>query len=419
MKAAVIIEMVQGMECCMRILIIDDDPFVLKLLSLQLKAFGLRRRGFLELVPCERGSEAVKLLESGHESIGLIFCDLQMPEMDGVEFVRHLARVGYRGGLVLVSGEDRRILQTAEQLAKAQSLNVLSALTKPVFPEQLRQVLDAALPQPAVCMEVDSPAVYTRDELQRAMASMELVNFYQPKVALASGAVVGMEALVRWRHPVDGLVMPMSFIPMTEELGLISEMTEIVLDNALRDGCRWREAGHHLHIAVNVSMRSLRSLEFPDCVARHAHELGFPLDELVLEITESRLMEDPASQLDVLTRLRLKHVGLSIDDFGTGYSCLAQLRDLPFAELKIDRGFVHGAAQNPVLRAILDVSLELARQLDMRTVAEGIEDLADWRYLRESGCELAQGFFISQPMPADQVEPWLADWSARHQEIFS
>ena len=402
----------------MKILILDDDPFVLRLLGMQLKAFELRRRGFLELVSCEQGSDAVQLLESETSGIGLIFCDLQMPEMDGVEFVRHLVRLKYRGSLVLISGEDERVLQAAEQLARTHGLNILGALHKPVFPDKLQQMLDAVLPPLPAATPSPSLAIYAPEELKHAMAAGQLVNFYQPKVDLRTGEAMGVEALVRWRHPEDGLVPPMSFIPMAEEFGLIGELGRLVLSQALRDAAGWHAAGHPLHVAVNVSMSSLGALDFPDFLARQAASAGVPLDKVVLEITESRLLEKPAAQLDVLTRLRLKQVSLSIDDFGTGYSCLAHLRDLPFAEVKIDRGFVHGAATDPSLQAILDTSLGLARQLRMNTVAEGVEDLADWNFLRQSGCHLAQGYLIAKPMPVEEVEPWLQTWPTRHAELF-
>ncbi|MBW3549570.1 MAG: EAL domain-containing response regulator [Proteobacteria bacterium] len=401
----------------MKILILDDDPFVLKLLSIQLRSLGLRRRGFFELVPCERGHLAVALLEAGHEDVGMILCDLQMPEMDGVEFVRHLVRVGYQGGVVLVSGEDERVLMSAQRVAKAHGLKVLGALQKPVTPEHLRQVLDEALlDNPAVASRPDQTA-YEPDELRRAIDGGELVNYYQPKVELASGEVCGMEALVRWRHPVDGLVMPDRFIGLAEECGLIEGIARVVLPAALRQGRQWHDAGHMVDVAVNVSMGTLCSLDFPDFVAEQAQQVGFPLAQLMLEITESQLMTDPRSQLDILTRLRLKQVRLSVDDFGTGYSCMAQLRDLPFDELKVDRGFVHRAAIDPSLRAILEASLGLARQLGLKTVAEGVEDQEDWDLLRTTGCDLAQGYLVSRPMPGADVAVWIKRWESRRVEL--
>lgn len=187
--------------------------------------------------------------------------------------------------------------------------------------------------------------------------------------------------------------MPANFIAMAEECELITDMAKVVLKAALQQARCCHDAGHDLDVAVNVSIANLSSLEFPDFVARQADEAGVPLSKLVLELTESQLMNDPRAQLDILTRLRLKGVRLSIDDFGIGYSSLAQLRDVPFDELKIDRSFVHRAARDPSLRAILEASLGLARQLGLTTVAEGIEEREDWDFLRASGCNMAQGYF--------------------------
>jgi len=164
-------------------------------------------------------------------------------------------------------------------------------------------------------------------------------------------------------------------------------------------------------------MDNLGSLEFPDFVARAADKAGVSPTSLVLEVTESRLMKDPLAALDILTRLRLKHIGLSIDDFGTGHSSLAQLRDIPFDELKVDRGFVHGACRDASLRAIFEASLGMARQLGMKTVAEGVEDQEDWDCLRATGCDMAQGYFIAKPMPAADLAGWIAQWEARYSKL--
>jgi len=215
------------------------------------------------------------------------------------------------------------------------------------------------------------------------------------------------------------LVAPGDFIAMAEGAGIIGKLDDVVLSMALRDVALWRAAGHRLHVAVNISMACLDTLDYPDSLAREVAGAGVPPGQLILEISESRLLEDPAAQVDVLTRLRLKHVGLSIDDFGTGCSSLASLRHLPFAEIKIDRAFVHGAASHPGLQAILHTSLGLARQLRLVAVAEGVEDLADWNFLRSAGFDLAQGYLIARPMPADEVEAWLQAWPLRRAEFFA
>lgn len=399
----------------MKILLVDDDPFVLKLLSVQLRTFGPEH---MEVVCHTSGQAALGLLEHDKQ-IGIVFCDLQMPEMDGVEFVRHLVRQCYAGSLVLVSGENSRTRQAVEQLARAHGLHVLGALGKPVTTESLLQLLGTAIravppPSPAA-----RAPLYTPADLQLAIRQGELLNYYQPKVELATGRVAGLEALVRWQHPRDGLVLPCHFVPMSEEHGLVGYLGVEVMREALRDLRRWLDAGHQLDLAINVPLGSVSSLDYPDFLVEQAHAAGVPLHHLVLEITESRLMDNPQVQLDVLTRLRLKQVRLSIDDFGTGYSSLAQLRDLPFDELKIDRGFVHQAARTPSLRAILEASLGLAQELGLRTVAEGVEEREDWDLLRASGCDMVQGFFVAKPMPNDEVEGWLAKWESQRNTLFA
>jgi EAL domain-containing protein (putative c-di-GMP-specific phosphodiesterase class I)/FixJ family two-component response regulator len=394
----------------MKTLLIDDEPFVLKVLARQLANLGLQ-----DIVTHDRAADALARLEDGTEEIGLIFCDLQMPEMDGVEFVRQLVRIHYDGGLVLVSGEDKRILQTVEKLSQAHHLNVLGALNKPVSTAQLQQVLNN---QPARSFTPRAARKsYSSEALRRAIADGQLVNYYQPKVDIASGAVTGVETLVRWRHPEDGLVFPDQFIATAEEHGLIDDLTRVVLTNALQQARIWQRAGLNLRVAVNVSMDNLDALEFPDFVARATAQAGVPAANLVLEITESRLMKNPLAALDILTRLRLKHIGLSIDDFGTGHSSLAQLRDIPFDELKVDRSFVHGAGRDASLRAIFEASLGMAKQLGMKTVAEGVEDQADWDFLRADGCDIAQGYFIAKPMPAEHMTDWLAKWEIRRRDL--
>ncbi|MBL0141122.1 MAG: EAL domain-containing response regulator [Betaproteobacteria bacterium] len=395
----------------MRILLIDDDQFALTLLERQLD-----RLGFPEVMAFESGIEAVTHLEYAPSRPDLVFCDLQMPQMDGVEVVRHLVRLGYAGALVLVSGEDTRIIETAYRVARGHGLHVLGSLRKPVEPGALCAIMEGTFARHATATHGPKKQ-YSPQELALAIARGELVNFYQPKVEIHSCELVGVETLVRWRHPGNGLVMPDDFIAMAEESGLIDELTHHVLNSALRQSRRWQDAGLGLQIAVNVSMENLVSLEFPDRVERAALEAGQPLQNLMLEVTESRLMDDVLTPLEILTRLRLKRIGLSIDDFGMGHSSLAQLRDIPFTELKVDRSFVHGACRDASLRAIFEASLAMARQLGMRSVAEGVENREDWDFLRGCGCDLAQGYFIGVPMPGEELDRWMLGWGKRRAEL--
>ena len=388
-----------------RVLLLDDDPFMTRLIDRMLARLGCE-----QVVTCDSGHVALAHVASSPPD--LILCDLNMPEMDGLEFVRHLVEEQYTGSLVLVSGESERMLQTAEGLVRAHRLNLLGRLHKPVAIEALQALLDRWQP-PAQQRQRPASQVYPAEAVAAAIANGELLNHYQPVVELATGKVLGAETLVRWKHPGAGTVFPDQFIGVAEEHGLIDDLTAVVLRSAMVQAHDWRAAGLALRVSVNLSMDNLVSLTFPEFIADLARQLEVRPEQLVLEVTESRLARDLRVQLEVLSRLRLKRFGLSIDDFGTGHSSFTQLHDFPFGELKVDRSFVHGAADDATRRAIYEASLGLARRLNMEVVAEGVEDRADWNFLRQSGCDLAQGYFIARPMPADRLPGWIESWAQR------
>lgn len=387
-----------------KILVLDDEPFMHKLLVRMLSNLGYATDSI-----CGNGHAALELVDSPDDCPNLILLDINMPEMDGLEFLRRLVERRYIGSVILVSGEDERLRQAAEKLARAHKITVLGHLPKPVMPGGLAKLLEKWGPAKQSTTRA-AMKIYSADEVRAAITNGELVNYYQPKVAGATGHVVGVETLVRWRHPRDGMVFPDQFIGVAEAHGLIDGLTWAVLAGALAQTKAWEGAGLMLQVAINLSMSSLDSLGFPDLVVGMVNKAGVPPQMIKLEVTESSLMEDLRAPLEVLSRLRLKRFRLSIDDFGIGNSTLAQLRDLPFDEFKIDQSFVHGAWNNEKLRAMFDSSLGLAKQLGMETVAEGVEDQADWDFVRKRGCDIAQGYFIAKPMPATDLPGWIQSW---------
>ena len=384
---------------------------------LKLLARMLTNQRFTSVALCESGRAALNRVDGVDTRPNLILLDLNMPEMDGIEFVRHLVERNYTGSLILISGEDERMLQTVEKLVQAHKITVLGHIHKPVKPEALSALLEKWAPSSLDSTKAQK--VYGADEVRAAINNGELVNYYQPKVTVATGKVAGVETLVRWRHPVHGIVPPDQFIGVAEANGLIDDLTRVVLTSSLAQAKAWQEAGLVLRVAVNVSMDSLASLDFLDFVTGLTAKTGISPQEIVLEVTESQLMGDARIPLEILTRLRLKRFRLSIDDFGTGHSSLAQLRDIPFDELKIDQSFVHRAWTVDTLRAMYDASLALARQLGMEVVAEGVEDRDDWDLLLRTGCDLAQGAFISRPMPAEDLPGWMDVWQERVRNGFA
>jgi EAL domain-containing protein (putative c-di-GMP-specific phosphodiesterase class I)/DNA-binding NarL/FixJ family response regulator len=391
------------------ILLLDDDPFMLKLLSVMLAQLG-----FTRVAVCDSGEKALQRVTETEGLIDLIFLDINMPGMDGVEFIRRLVDCRYGGSVILVSGENSRILESVEKLIEAHHLIALGRLQKPVKPAELANLIGKLEPNKGHReLTRQSRHSYTVDELRAAIAQGELVNYYQPKVALATFEVVGVESLVRWQHPIDGVVFPDQFLGLAEQHGLLTDVTGVVLVEAMKQAKAWSQAGCPLPVAVNVSMDDLIALDFPDMATSLAASVGVDPRLLTVEVTEGQVMRQRSIVLDVLSRLSLKRFGLSIDDFGTGHSSLAQLRDLPFNELKVDRGFVHGASQDATRSAICSASLRMAHQLQMKVVAEGIEDQDDWDFLAHLGCDIGQGYFIARPMPAAAVLDWLSVWNKK------
>jgi diguanylate cyclase (GGDEF)-like protein len=244
-------------------------------------------------------------------------------------------------------------------------------------------------------------------DLRRGLDDGELVLHYQPKIDLKTGTVTTVESLVRWNHPARGMIQPADFLPLAEHTGLIEPLTMYVLDKAMKQCAEWHETGLDLTVAVNLSPRNLLDLNFPDYISRLIRKWNLPPSCLQLEITESSLLSDPTRVRGVLERLSEMCVNISIDDFGTGSSSLAHLRDLPVGELKIDRSFVMNMEADESDAVIVRSTIDLGRNLGLKVVAEGVEDESTWRVVSELGCDFAQGFFRSRPMPADQIPHFL------------
>ena len=244
-------------------------------------------------------------------------------------------------------------------------------------------------------------------ELRQAIDREELVLYYQPKALLEGGSVCGVEALVRWQHPVRGLVPPDEFIPTAQETGLIKPLTHYVIDHALKQIVAWQEQGITLSVSVNLATRNLIDTSFPDEVAALLGTWKVDPRLLEFEITESTVLDDPYRTKVVLERLNKMGIRISIDDFGTGYSSLAYLKDLPVSEVKIDRSFVMNMQKNDDDRVIVQSTIDLGRNLGLDVVAEGVETKAAWDHLKKMGCGMAQGYFFGRPMPPEAFNEWL------------
>jgi diguanylate cyclase (GGDEF)-like protein len=246
-------------------------------------------------------------------------------------------------------------------------------------------------------------------EVRPALERGEFTLFYQPQIALRTGRVTGVEALLRWRHPRQGMIPPLQFISLIEQTALVGPVTLHVIDLALRQTTLWREAGLQLGMSVNLSARNLHDRELPAQIASALARHAVPATALTLEVTESATMADPATAVGVLEALRALGVGVSIDDFGSGNASIAYLAKLPVGELKIDRSFVTPMCENARDEAIVRTTIDLARHLGLHVVAEGIETPEVCERLAEMGCDTGQGYLISRPAPAEELTPWLVD----------
>jgi len=253
-------------------------------------------------------------------------------------------------------------------------------------------------------------------DLQLAIERNELALAYQPKIHLHNGEVAGVEALLRWHHPLLGAVDTASFVSVAERFGLIDSLTEWVLDNVLRQWRSWSDQGLRMNIAFNISALSLRDMYLPDYLQRCCQREGVPTGNITVEVTESAT-QHVVRLLDTLTRIRLKGMNLALDDFGTGYSSLLQLRQLPYSELKIDRCFVRDAPASAEACVIVRAIVDLARGLGLRSTAEGVETVQTLNFLNEIGCDQAQGFLIARPMEGPALANWILkcapQWRAR------
>jgi EAL domain-containing protein (putative c-di-GMP-specific phosphodiesterase class I) len=384
----------------MSALVVDDEEFMLDFLCM-----AIEKSGVGNVISATSGVEALDQVEDRQQMFDIIVCDLQMPGMDGIEVIRQLANDGFSGGIILVSGKDKRVLKTAENMAEVRGLKVIGSLCKPMPVHEIISLMNKY----AMAEQHASWAIsdVTANELDAAIRSGEITVNYQPQVDTKTGVVKSVETLARWFHPERGMITPDIFIDIAERHDLIDALADSIIMQATRQGAIWHKHGIDLSVAINISMYNLRHLDFPDRITYIVNQAGMDIKKLVIEITESRLVQDLGTYLDILSRLRLKGPLLSIDDFGTGYVSMDHLKQMPFGELKIDRAFVNGAYKDDTARAILQSSVSLAKQLEMTVVAKGVEVKEDWDLVSELGCDMVQGYYIAPPMDVETFDAWL------------
>ncbi len=364
------------------------------------------------------------VLQQAARMIGLCLRESDtLARVGGDEFTILMPTAQTIDGAITVA---KRILESLKQPVNVagHELEISLSLGIAQFPlhsekaEDLQRKADAAMYQAkrtqsgyrAYSAEFDQGAedrLSLQTELRRAMSTDELVLHYQPKVDLDSRRVSGVEALVRWQHPRRGLIAPDQFIPLAEETGLIHPLTEVVLRKAVRQVAEWHRQGKRLGVAVNISAVNIQDPEFPALVKRILDEHELPADLLELELTESAVMSEPERAVENIKRLRELDVQISIDDFGTGYTSISQLKDLLVAKIKIDRTFIKDMTINHSDAVIVRTAVDLGHNLGLKVIAEGVENEETWNQLKILGCDSAQGYHMSRPLPPEAFLDWL------------
>jgi EAL domain-containing protein (putative c-di-GMP-specific phosphodiesterase class I) len=390
----------------LKFLVVEDHEFqrgmLLKMLA---------RLGATQVSTAADGHAALEIVMSPGASIDIIISDLDMPGMDGLEFMRHVGEARIPVAIILASALESVLLDSVETMTRAYGVKILGVIQKPITPEKLVALIKLRLPAQLNPNLTQTDALsFTIEEIVQGISNDEFEPFFQPKVELTTGRIKGAEALARWRHPQNGIVAPYAFVGLLEDHNQIDKLMWLILSKSV-DFCReWRaSSGLDVSVSVNVSGKSLADVNFADRVIELVKCRNLDCRNIILEVTESAATTDIGHSLENLSRLRMKGFGLSIDDYGTGYSSLQQLARIAFTEIKLDQSFIRSAATQQAARIILESSIDMAKKLGIVTVAEGIETEKDWDFLRELGCDLAQGYLIAKPIESREFLTWARD----------
>ncbi|MEN5311297.1 EAL domain-containing response regulator [Pseudomonas koreensis] len=386
----------------LRILVLEDHPFQRSVAVSMLQSLGRH-----QVFEASDGAQALALLDEVG-TVDIALCDLQMDGMDGLEFLQRVGASGQVKAVIICSSLSADLRRAVHQMVTLLGLDLLGDVGKPMHAQVLAELLGTFVDRPSV---VDCPrgtvALASEGAVRQALAEQQLHAWYQPKFNLHTGEVCGVEVLCRWLHPIRGMIAPAQFMPVLERCGLLDDLLFSQLEQALNLYQRARAQGFALNMAFNLQTVQLANPELANSLkttlARHA----VTGSNLTFELTESGLLEAPATSLETLVRLRMMGCRLSIDDFGAGFSSLQRLCQLPFNEIKLDAEFIRSLEHEPRCRAAISSTLALGETLGMAVVIEGIETDAQRRELLALGCTLGQGYWYARPMAGGDLLHWL------------
>jgi len=366
--------------------------------------------GVASITQVPDGHTALRHFEAGIDPApDIVILDLALPGMDALELIRRLSELRARAGVIVVGTQTSAVLFSVETMAIAYGINMLGAIAKPATAARLEALIGNFAPSEAARFG-RAPPMFSFAEVGRGLQAREFDPFFQPKIELETGQVKGLEMFARWRHPQHGVLGPASFIKALEDNNRVDFLDWSMIEKSVAACRTLHDQGIPISFSINVDQATLAHPQFIEqmtaCLQRHR----ILADYITFEMTESSVLTTDPHFLERLLRLRMLGFGLAIDDYGTGRSNLQLLARIPFSELKIDRSFVDGASKKQAIGTVLRSCLGLARSLERRSVAVGVETKQDWDFLQGLGCTYAQGYYIAKPMPVEEFPGWLKDW---------
>lgn len=391
------------------ILVLEDEPFQRLIAVTALQKLGVQR-----IYQAEDGASALAVLQSCG-GVDIVLCDLRMSGMDGLAFLRHASQSCAVHSVILSSAVEPHLRQAVLSMIRTLGLDCLGDLGKPFDMERVARMLaqyeasqSRGLGEPEV-MELPS-----RNELLEGLELGQFEAWFQPKVDLRSGQLIGVEVLARWRHPQRGVLAPVQFLQLMEAHGLINHMFWQIFRQGLELQRNLARTGRSLNVAFNLQPAQLSDSALPERVRECLEEFDLPAEGVTFEVTETGMFSAPTTGLENLMRLRMMGCGLSMDDFGTGYSSLDRLCDLPFSQVKLDASFAHKLTSQPRSSAVISSVVALAKAMDISLIVEGIETCQQHERLLSLGCTEGQGFLFSRPLARPDLDRLLVERPALH-----
>jgi len=387
-------------------LVVDDSKSMLAVMSALLESIGVS-----SCLCVSSGHEALELIKKEASSFQLIFVDLNMPGMDGMELIRLLSKEGFLGGVVILSELDDKIIQLAADVLLERRTHLIGCISKPVTEEKLSAILKKyqSMRQHVQPSRLN---LLTVDEIELAIHEKRVIPYYQPKVDNQTGKVASLEILVRILQPSEvDAVAAGRFIDVAEQNGLIEALTLSILRRVMQDfPLILKEFGEDCRLSLNISALMLNNDKLPTKLVRLLTKHGFNAKNFIIEVTESHAVENSV-QMETLNRLRINGFGLSLDDYGTGYTNIQQLKKLPYTEIKIDRSLIYNIANDKLSQVVAQALFDIFEELDVDVVTEGVELVSDLDYLNELQIPIKlQGFMISKPKVVDSICRWHRSW---------